>query len=357
MKEFARLLRYVRPYAAPLAISVILLALVGAAQGFTAILVGPVFDRVLKPDSPDSLVPLFTIPLLGRTVYLQDFVPAAIHNVWTMVAIAILATFLIKGACDYFGNYFINYVGISAVTDLRQTVFDKVLRQDAHFFESNSTGRVMSSIMNDIEKIQVATSHMLADWMRQTFTVVFLLCVVIQQDWRLALVSLTLLPFVLVPTLRIGRRIRRTTRRAQDEAAELNQILQETLSGHQVVKSFGAEDVESNRFRLAADRLKSSNLRYVLQQALASPLIEFFGAITIVGLLTYARTEIKAGTLTAGEFTSFVIALLMLYEPVKRLTGIHNIFQQAAGASQKVFEYLDRDQQICERPGAVKLSK
>ena len=272
MKELRRLLHYVRPYAAPLLLSVILMALVGAAQGFTAILIGPVFDRVLQPDPPDSPVPLFTIPLFQHTVYLQDFLPAAIHNVWTMVAVAIVATFLIKGACDYFGNYFINYVGISAVTDLRQTVFDKVLRQDAHFFESNSTGRVMSSIMNDIEKIQVATSHMLADWMRQTFTVVFLLCVVIQKDWRLALVSLTLLPFVLVPTLRIGRRIRRTTRRAQDEAADLNQILQETISGHQVVKSFGAEDVESNRFSHGGRAIQ------IQQPALHRPAGDLFAA-------------------------------------------------------------------------------
>ncbi len=352
-----RLLGFVRPYSAPLFLSVILMAAVGAAQGLMAVLPGPIFDRVLKPDSPDAPVLLFRIPVFKHPVYLQDLLPSGIHNVWTMVFIAIVGSFLIKGVCDYFGNYFVNYVGFSAVTDLRQQVFDHVLRQDARFFESNSTGRVMSSIMNDLEKIQVATSHMLADWLRQSFSVIFLLLVVIQTDWRLALVSLTLLPFVLIPTLRIGRRIRRTTRRAQDEAAELNQILQETISGHQVVKSFGAEDVESNRFRLAAGRLKSSNLRYVMQQALASPMIEFFGAITIVGLLTYARTQIKAGSLTAGEFTSFVIALLMLYEPVKRLTGIHNIFQQAAGASQKVFEYLDRDQQISERPGAAKLPK
>jgi subfamily B ATP-binding cassette protein MsbA len=294
MKELHRLLHYVRPYLAPLLLSVFLMALVGAAQGFTALLIVPVFDRVLQPDRPDSPVPLFTIPVFNHAVYLQDFLPASIHNVWTMVAIAIFATFVIKGACDYFGNYFVNYVGISAVTDLRQTVFDKVLRQDAHFFESNSTGRVMSSVMNDIEKIQVAISHMLADWMRQSFTVVFLLCVVIQKDWRLALVSLTLLPFVLVPTLRIGRRIRRTTRKAQDEAADLNQILQETISGHQVVKSFGAEDVESNRFSMAAARFKSSNLRYIAQQALSSPLIECFGALTIVGLLSYARIQIKS---------------------------------------------------------------
>jgi ATP-binding cassette, subfamily B, bacterial MsbA len=352
-----RILRFVRPYLAPLLLSIFLMALVGAAQGLMAVLVGPVFDRVLKPDSPDSLVPLTRIPGFDRPLYLQDFLPSSIHNVWTMVFIAILGVFLLKGVCDYCGNYLVNYVGFSAITDLRQRVFDRVLRQDANFFESNSTGRVMSSIMNDLEKIQVASSHMLADWMRQIFSVVFLLWVVIQKDWKLAIASLTVLPFVLIPTIRIGRRIRRTTRRAQDDAAELNQILQETISGHQVVKSFGSEDIESNRFSVAAHRLKSSNLRYVAQQALSSPLIEFFGALTIAGLLTYARQQIKVGTMTTGEFTSFVIALLMLYEPVKRLTGIHNIFQQARGASQKVFEYLDGDQQIRDRPGAAKLSK
>jgi len=243
------------------------------------------------------------------------------------------------------------------VTDLRQSVFDRVIRQDAHFFEDNSTARVMSSIMNDLEKIQVALSQILADWLRQSFTAIALLAVVLQTDWKLAAVSLTVLPFVLVPTIRLGRRIRRTTRHAQDHAADVNQVLQETLSGHQVVKSFGAEEIESNRFRDRAQRLRRSNLRYVSQQAIASPLIEFFGALTIVGLLYYARLQIKANTMTAGEFIRFVFALLLLYEPVKRLTGIHNIFQQALGASQKVFEYLDGDQQVKEKPNAVKLAR
>jgi subfamily B ATP-binding cassette protein MsbA len=198
---------------------------------------------------------------------------------------------------------------------------------------------------------------MLADWLRQSFTVIALLYVVLQKDWKLAIASITLLPFVLVPTARIGRRIRRTTRKAQDEAAELNQFLQETISGQQVVKSFGNEELESNRFRVAAARLRKSNLRYVAQQALASPLIEFFGALTIVGILYYARQQIKTGAMTTGEFSSFVIALLMLYEPVKRLTGIHNIFQQALGASQKVFEYLDGEQKVQEPAAAVKLSR
>ena len=357
MRELGRLLRFSRPYTPYLIFSVLLMACVGAAQALTALLIGPIFDRVLNPGSAEAPVLLATIPIFRHKVYLSDLMPPSIHNVWTMVAVGILAVFFIKGLCDYCANYLINYVGFSAVTDLRQTVFDRVVHQDAHFFEANSTARVMSSIMNDLEKIQVALSQILADWLRQSFTALGLLAVLLQIDWKLAGVSLTMLPFVLVPTLRLGRRIRRTTRHAQDNAAELNQVLQETLSGHQVVKAFGAEEVESNRFRDRAEKLRNSNLRYVAQQAIASPVIEFFGAITIVGLLTYARLQIKAGSMTTGEFSSFVIALLMLYEPVKRLTGIHNIFQQALGASQKVFEYLDRDQHVKEKPGAVKLAR
>jgi subfamily B ATP-binding cassette protein MsbA len=357
MKDLLRLLGFAKRYLPFLLLSVILMACVGAAHGMIALLIRPLFDRVLNPTASDTPVLLFTDPVFHHPVYLSHIVHGAVPNrsIWTMVAFAIFAVFLTKGICDYLANYLVNYVGCSAVTDLRNTVFDKVVRQGPQFFEAHSTGRLMSSIMNDIEKIQVAVSHILADLLRQTFVVLGLLFVIVNMDWKLALVSLTVLPFVLVPTARIGRRIRRTSRRTQDHAAELNEILQETLSGHQVVKAFGTEQFELRRFRQTAQRLLKSNLRYVRQQALASPLIEIFGALTIVGLLTYARTQIKTHQLTAGEFTSFVIALLMMYEPVKRLTGIHNIFEQAIGASQKVFEYLAHAEEIREKPGAVKL--
>src|SRR5580704_2784041 len=331
MRELTRLLRYSRPYVPHLLVSVILMAIVGAAQALTVLLIPVILNRVLNPQPVEPLVKFFKTPFSHHIVYLNDLMPAHITSVYSMVALAILTVFLLRGICDYFGNYLINYVGFSAVTDLRQTVFDRVVHQDAHFFEDNSTARVMSSIMNDLEKIQVALSGILADFLRQSFTVVALLTVVLKSDWKLALWSLTVLPLVLVPTVRLGRRIRKTTRRAQDDAAELNQVLQEMLSGQQVVKSFGAEEIESNRFRDRVQRLRRSNLRYVAQQAIASPLIEFFGSVTIVAL--------------------------MLYEPVKRLTGIHNIFQQALGASQRVFEYLDREVQIKEKPNAIKLAR
>lgn len=357
MRELLRLLSYARRYWFYLTLSVLLMALVGAAHASIALLVSPVFDYVLNPSAADKPVKLFTIPVFDHPVYLNQFMPARVHNVATMVALAILVVFAVKGLCDYLANYMINYAGFSAITDLRNKVFEKVLRHGSEFFESHSTGRLMSSIMNDIEKIQVAISHILADLLRQSFVVICLLFVVLHKDWQLAVGSLIVMPLVLVPTARLGRRIRRTSRHAQDQAAEVNEILQETLSGHQVVKAFGTEVYESRRFQDASRRLLRSNLRYVRQQAVSSPLIELFGALTIVALLMYARTQIKTAELTAGNFTSFVIALLMMYEPLKRLTGIHNIFQQALGASQKVFEYMDHPVEMQDRPRAAKLTR
>ena len=356
MKELMRLLSYARRYWPQLIGSVALMAAAGASQGMMALLIKPILDRVLNPNPQAGLTPLFAHPIWHHQLYLEQIVPLQGRTVWTLVGVAIVGVFFIKGVCDYLGNYLISYAGFSSVMDLRNAVFDKILKQGAQFFEARSTGQLMSSIMNDVDKVQVATSQMLADFLRQLFSAAALGFVVISNDAKLALVSLIVLPFVMLPTRLIGRRIRRTSRRTQERQAELSQILQETLSGHSVVRAFGAEAYESRRFRDAARRLLKTNVRYVLQQALSSPVIEMFGALTIVGLLTYARVQIKGGALTPGDFTSFVIALMMLFEPVKRLVGIHNIFEQALGASHKVFEYLDHSEELVEKPNAPRLA-
>ena len=353
MREIKRLLSYGRRYWDYLLASVVLMALAGAGQAAMALLIKPIFDRVLVSKPPVGLTPLLQHPLWGRQIYLEQIIPIHSRGIWFMVAAAILLSFLVKGVCDYLGNYLISYAGFSSVTDLRNAVFEKVLKQGAQFFEAHSTGQLMSSIMNDVDKVQVATSQILADFLRQLFAAVFLVFVLVTNDWQLAVVSMVALPAVMIPTTRIGRRIRRTSRNTQDRQGELNQILQETLSGHMVVKAFGAERYEFRKFRDAAQRLLKTNIRYVLQQGLSSPMIDMCAAGVIVGLLTYAKLQIKAGTLTAGDFTSFIIALLMLLEPVKRLVGIHNIFQQGIGASQKVFEYLDHAEEVAEKPDAL----
>jgi subfamily B ATP-binding cassette protein MsbA len=316
-----------------------------------------VFERVLKPNTPDEPAKLFEIPHTHFIVYLNDLVPSFVHNIWTMVAIGIFASYVAKGICDYLGNYLVNWVGISAIMDLRQEVFDRVLHQDAKFFEDHESGRIMSAIMIDIDRIQISVSTMLADWLRQMFTAIFLLLAMVSIDWKLSLISLLVFPSVAFLTMRLGKRIRSTTRHAQDMTAGLNQVLQETLTGHQVVKSFGAEDFESKRFRLAAQRVKTGNLRYVAHQAVASPVIEIFGAFTIILLLTLGRLQVKNAVMDAGTFTAFVLALLFLYEPIKRLTNIHNIFQQGMGAASEVFRYLDTQPGVIDRSSSVRLSR
>jgi len=356
MNRVLRLTSYGRRYWPQILLAVLLMALAGAATGTMPLLIQPVFDRVLVPNAPDGPVPLLPRPIFGHQILLDQILPLHGRSVWTMVAIAMLLTFFIKGVCDYFGNYLVSYAGFASVTRLRNAIFDKVLKQGAEFFEAHSTGQLMSSIMNDVDKVQVATSQILADLLRQLFAAVFLLVVLFSRDWRLALACLIVLPAVMLPTMRMGKRIRRTSRGTQERQAELNQILQETLSGHMVVKAFGAEGYESRRFHEAGSRLLRTNVRYVLQQGLSAPVIDFCAAVTIVGLLQYARLQIKGGALTAGDFTSFVIALLMLLEPLKRLVGIYNIFQQALGASQKIFEYLDHRESVADVTGAKEMA-
>ncbi len=358
MKDLYRLLRYARPYMPALLAAVVFMAVVGLSQGLLVKLIPLVFERVLNPNPADNAPALiFSIPHTSVHIHLSQIVPSFIHNIWRMVGFGILMCFVAKAVCDYLGNYLVNWVGINSILDLRQEVFDRVLRQDAQFFEKQSTGHIMSSIMIDIDRIQVAVSTMLADWLRQMFTAFFLLLAMVSLDWQLSLISVVIFPVVAFLTVRLGKRIRRTTRHAQDMAAGLNQILQETISGHQVVKSFGAEDFESKRFRLAAQRLKIGNLRYVAQQALASPIIEIFGALTGILLLTMARAQVKGNAITADKFTAFSAALIMLYEPIKRLTNIHNIFQQGIACAMSVFRYMDSQPDVANKPGAIRLSK
>ena len=290
MKDAIRLAGYARRYWFLLLISVLLMAVMGAMTAARTLLIKPVLGRVLHPQNDATPEPIFTF--LRHPVYLEQFFPPTHRHVFTVVAVSIMVVFLIRGLCDYLGDYLTSFVGFSAVRDLRNEVFAKLLGHGAEFFESTSTGRLMSSMMSDIDKVQTACSDMFADLLRQTFQMIGLLIVIFGTDWRLALFALTLFPFVLIPTSQLGRRIRRTSRRTQDATGELNQVLQEAIAGHQVVKAFGAEGYELRRFRSAADRLFRMNMRYVLIQGIPSPFIELMGALTFVGLLWFGRNEI-----------------------------------------------------------------
>jgi len=353
MAQVQRLLTFVRPYTLRFLAALVLMAVVGACEALTALLIRPIVDGVLAPSS--SAGPVLLFKLSGRAVFLQNLLPRHLHNVWTVVAVAIIGVTLIKGLSEFFATYFVNYVGQSVVRDLRNLLYARIIGQGLAFFTRNPTGKLMSAVTSDIEKVQNAVSQVAADMLKESFTLVGLLAVVFYLDWQLALASLLLVPFIVFPSSTIGRYIRVSSRFSQDKMAELNHILQETFSGIRIVKAFGMEPFEITKFKAATRRLLKVNLRWVRAHALTSPLMETLGAVVIAGLLLYARNEIAHHGQTTGGFFAFLYALIKMYEPIKRLTGVNNAFQQAMGASEQVFSYLDVRSEVAEKSRATRL--
>jgi subfamily B ATP-binding cassette protein MsbA len=354
MTQIQRLLGFLRPYSFRFFLAIGLMAVVGACEAVTALLIKPIFDQVLAPDGAGHIL-LFRIPYLNHSVYLQDFLPPWMHNVWTVVAVAIIAVTFAKAISEFLATYFINFIGHSVVRDLRNLLYSRIIEQSISFFSRNPTGRLMSTITNDIDRIQYAVAQTAADMLKQSFTLVGLLGVIFYVDWKLALASMILIPLVVFPSVNIGRYIRVSSRSSQDKMAELNNVLQETFTGIRIVKAFAMEAFEIAKFKTATRRLLGASLRWVRAQAASSPLMEVLGAITIAGLLLYERNEILHHAQTAGGFVAFLYALLKSYEPVKRLTGVNNAYQQALGASEQVFLFLDSKPEMTDRPGAPTL--
>ncbi len=356
MSQVQRLIGFVRPYSFRLLIAVCLMVVVGASEGITALLIKPIFDVVLDPKAQTSKIALIqSKSYFPYTIYLQDLLPHWVHNIWTVVAFVIIGVALLKGVSEFLATYFINFTGHSVVRDLRNLLYSKLIEQSISFFHRNSTGRLMSAITSDTERIQYAVSQTAADTLKQTFTLIALLSVLFYYDWRLALISMVLIPLVVFPSAKLGRYIRASSRSSQDKMADLNNVLQETFTGIHIVKAFAMESFEVEKFNATTRRLLRVSLRWVRAQAVSSPLMEVLGAITIAGLLFYERRLILLHLQTTGDFIGFLYALLKSYEPVKRLTGVSNAYAQALGSSEQVFQYLDSRPEMVDKPGAPRL--
>src|SRR5690349_9593718 len=349
MRQLTRLLRYVGPYKVQLLTSVIAMALVGLLDAFRLLLIGPILDAVLNPAAQSKKLALFTFPGTHHTVYLQHLVPSHFTNAWTVVAFALVAATVLKGIFDYLGTYLVNYAGYGMITDLRNDVHDSILRRSAAFFQRHSTGTLLSAIINDIERVQYAMSTVLAEFLQQVFTLIFVAGVVVVLGGKLAWVLVLFIPFVILSAGRIGRRVRHTTRRGQDKLADIHNLLHETITGNRIVKAFGMEEWEMGRFR--------ANLRSVAAAAISSPTMDIIGAIGIALLLLLGRNLIKAGVFTGGVFVAFIIAVYKLYEPVRKFAIFNNNFQQALGASASIFHFMNLEDAVLEKPAARQLPR
>jgi subfamily B ATP-binding cassette protein MsbA len=352
--QLKRLVSYVRPYTFRLAVGVLLVAFVAIADGLVAFMARIAWDYVLTPTAASSQLPLFTIPG-GNTIYLNQFFPARIHNVWTIFSLALVVLYVSKGVAEYFGVTEIQYAGHAAVTNLRNQVYAKIIRQPIGFFQHHPAGRVLSAVINDIEKTRVALSEYLSDLFQKSFTLIVFLAVMFYIDWKMTLAVGLVLPLVVLPVGKFGRKIRRSAETSQTRLGELSQVLQETVSGNRVVKAFGMEDFEIRKFRDASRRLLRESMRWVRAAVATAPLMDLLGAVVIPLLLLYARDRIKAHEMTPGIFLAFLYAMFNAYMPLKRIGQVYQQFQYAQGASMQVFAYLDLQEEKNEQPGAQPL--
>ena len=357
LRPLIRLLLYVLPYWWQVLASVTLMALVGLLDAGRVLLIGPIFDSVLKPESQEKTIPLFKLPGSDRFLDLQQLVPSHFHNPWTMVAFALVTATVLKGIFDYVGTLLVNYAGFGMITDLRDDLYNAILRSSAAFFTRHTTGTLLSTIVNDIEKVQYAMSSVLAEFLQQFFTFLFTVAVVVLLGGKLAWVLLLFLPVILYSSRRIGRRVRSTTRGGQDKLAEIQNILHETITGNRIVKAFGMENWEVGRFRAAARRLFLANLRLVAAFAISSPLMDILGSIAIALLILMGRNQINHHVFTAATFLAFIVAVFKLYEPVRKFAQFNNNFQQALGASSEIFRFMDMEDEVRERPAAKRMAK
>jgi subfamily B ATP-binding cassette protein MsbA len=318
-----RLLGYARPYRGRFVVALAAMVTYAAANAGVAYQIKPLIDEVLKG-----------------------------HVAFTWFAWAVIGGYFLKGLGGYFATFLMTDIGQRVVRDIRNQLFRHIIDQSAGFFARSSTGSLMSRITNDVNQIQQAVSETLGDLLREGLSLVAFAAVLFWMDWQLAMVTVFIAPLAIHPLVRLGKRIRRTTRRSQEELEHLTHVTAEAFTGHRIVKAFGAESHEENRFRAAAHRVYRTNLKVTSTLAVLPSLMELLGGAATVFLVWYGSEQIKAETLTEGEFLLFVVAALMMYTPVKKLSRVNANLQQAMAASERIFEVLDTHSEVRERPNA-----
>ncbi len=326
MEAFKRLLRLTQPYKFRLAIAMICMAAVGALTSGQAYLVKPALDDIFLNNKAFALM-------------------------W--VPLAVIGIFLIKGLCNYLQVIMMSYIGLRIVADLRNKLYDQIQKQSLAFFTQHPTGILMSRITNDVMAIQSASSEAVTSIIKDTFSIVFLTALIFYTNWKLALIGMIVFPITIYPVSKFGKKMRKVTTSTQIMMGTLSSLLQETISGNRIVKAFCMEKYESNRFAAENERLFKLNMKTVTINAISSPLMEVLGSIAIAAVIYYAGNEVVKGNQTPGTFFTFLAALLLLYEPVKRLTNVNNTIQQGIAGADRVFSIIDLVPDIKDKSDAI----
>jgi subfamily B ATP-binding cassette protein MsbA len=260
--------------------------------------------------------------------------------------IAILIVFLCKGLGQYGQQYFMSYVGEDIIRQLRNQLYARIQDLPLAFFQKERTGVLMSRITNDVNMLKNMVSTAVSGVLRDTTSIIGLTAVVLYLNWRMALLAFIVLPIAFFPVFSLGRKVRRISTGVQEAMAEMTAFLHETLAGTKIVKAFGMEDHEKNRFFAKSSDLFKLEIKAVRTRAITSPLMEVFAGVGIAFVIWYGGWEVIKGQTTPGAFISFLACVLLLYEPVKKLSHLNNTVQQGLAATDRIFEVIETQADI-----------
>lgn len=369
MRDILRLLRYIRPYVGRLAVALVSAALLSVCYIGLLSLIQPIFDIVFQQDAIGPAATGGKISFLGDARRVFDatarFVPALstfaerLHEGRTGTALlaALLLVMLVgfKGLCSYTTSYLTRSVGLFAMRDLRCDLYTSVQRQSLAFFSRMTTGQLVSRVVGDIAWVQRTVSSDLAEVLRLSMMVFGQAAWLFYLNWRLTGFCLVLLPLIVLPVTQLGRRLRKTSRQSMERMGEMVGIMQEGIRGTRIVQAFGMENYEIGRFGRALNRVLRAEKKGARVTAMTAPIMETLGAVGAALLFAYAAQRITDGKLTPGEFMTFAIALFMVFSSLKQLARINNQLQQASSAAARVFEIIDSENVVGEKPGAIEL--
>jgi subfamily B ATP-binding cassette protein MsbA len=318
-----RLLAYAKPYRTRLCLAGVAMLLYAAGTAGLAVIIKPIIDKTLP--SKENLA---------------------------LMAWGIIGIYLLKGIGSYVSSYLTTDVGQRVVMDLRNALYRHILGQSAGFFAQRTTGQLMSRINNDVGQVQRVVSETIADLARESLTLVALAAWLFYLDARLTIVCMTGAPIIVYPLVRLGQRVRRTTRRSQEALERISHISAEAFTGHRIVKAFGTEAHEAEKFQRAGYSLFRTNMKVTAALSSLPPLMELLGGAGMAVALVIGSRAVAAKTMKEGDFFSFMAAVMLMYGPIKKLSRVNADVQQAVAASERIFEMLDTHTEVTERPNA-----
>ncbi|MGB6067818.1 MAG: ABC transporter transmembrane domain-containing protein [Desulfomonilaceae bacterium] len=325
MHVYKRMLKYLKPYVSKLVLAGICMIGIAGLTAYLAFLVKPALDDIFVAKNSAMLA---WIPVLVGLIY------------------------LLKGACDFGQYYLMSFIGQSVIRDLREQMFARMEEMSVDFFVRHSTGELLSRMSNDVTMVQGAMTSAITGMMRDAVMVVALIFVVFYRDYKLALIAMVVFPLAIYPLLSFGKKLKRYTRRMLVSLEDITERLNETITGIRIVKAFAMEPYELDRFVLVNNTLFKAFMRRFKVRALSNPMMETLGGFGVCAIVYYGGSQVISGHSTPGTFFSFMTALFMLYEPIKRINEVNLTIQEGTSAGERIFAFLDAPTEIKDSPAA-----